>query len=162
MKFIPFAAENRNPPRLMLSRPRGFASVRGVPTRIALALLFLAFAGVARAQSPGGNRGVFSSGDSSLQAIQERSAPLEVAQSEPILSLSPFEREKLWKRLNDDRQQSMVSDVQRLLALAGELSAELGHADRPAPSPEELRTVKEIQKLARKVKENMTVVPIPE
>jgi len=162
MKPIPFAAENQNPPPPVLLRRRGFASDRGIPARIAVALLFLAFAGAAPAQSPGGDHGAFAGGNPSLESPQRRPTPEMFAQSESSLSLTSLEREKLWKRLNADRRQSIASDVQRLLNLASELSAQLGDASQTAPSPEELRTVKEIQKLARKVKENMTVVPLPE
>jgi len=71
------------------------------------------------------------------------------------------------KALNADRQKSMVADTDKLLKLARELNAEIGQGNRATLTPEELRKVADIEKLARNVRQKMSIsyavaVPIDE
>jgi hypothetical protein len=68
----------------------------------------------------------------------------------------PLEEEKRLRALNTARQKSIVSDTNKLLKLAGELDAEIGHANGDSLTPEQLRKVAEIEKLAHSVKEKMS------
>jgi len=158
MNSIRFAAGKGNPTPIQVSaRPVG-ARDRRFLIWIAVALLSGGAAVVARAQFLASDRGAIASGR--LGVIQVPPGLAEL--SESTANMTPAAREKLWKRLNAGRQQSMLSDVRKLLQLAGQLRAELGSTSPAAPSAEELRTVNEIQRLARKVKENMRDGLLPE
>jgi hypothetical protein len=161
MNFLPFAAGGVNP-------PRPCPSARRIPARrscfliwIAAALLAAGTAGVARAQAPAADRAATGGGNRIQGEIESPVAPDELMQQETIGGLTPMERRKLWEHVNAARQRSMVSDVQRLLELTGELRTALGDT-RHVPSAGELRKVKEIQKLARQVEESMKEGPMPE
>ena len=59
--------------------------------------------------------------------------------------------------LNVQRQKTMVSDADKLLKLATELKAEIDAGDSASLSPEQLRKISEIEKLARSVKQKMSI-----
>ena len=59
------------------------------------------------------------------------------------------------RAMNADRQKSMVSDADKLVKLARQLDAEIASNTTDALTPEELRKVAEIEKLARNVKAKM-------
>lgn len=147
--------------RKNLSAHSGLVPGRPVLAWIAVALLFAGAATAARAQSHAANRAEIA-GSPNPKKMSDATDPLELPQAESITSLTPLERQKLWDRLDAGRRQSISADVGRLLQLAGKLSSDLGEPGSGAPSQEELRTIREIQKLARKVKENMAVEPLPE
>lgn len=69
----------------------------------------------------------------------------------------PGEREKQWHALNAQRQKAMVSDAAKLLQLATELNAEVAAGNSESLTPSELRKVAAIEKLARSVKEKMSL-----
>ncbi len=127
-----------------------------------MALLLPGLSAVARAQLPAADRAAIVSVNPGPGILLEPTGQIGLAQAESNASLTPQEREKLWRRFSSDRQRSMVSDVQRLLELTGELRAELGDTGRAAPSADEPRMVDEIRKLANNVKENMKLAPMPE
>jgi hypothetical protein len=54
-----------------------------------------------------------------------------------------------------DRQKQLVRDTDRLLALANQLKAEVATSGADAMTPEMLRQMDEIEKLAKSVKEKM-------
>lgn len=58
--------------------------------------------------------------------------------------------------LNEARQKALVSDTAKLLKLAQELNAEVETSDRSALSPEQIRKISSIEKLARNVKQKMS------
>lgn len=62
---------------------------------------------------------------------------------------------KRLRALNADRQKTMVSDADKLLKLARQLDTEIASNPTEALTPEELRKLAEIEKLARSVKEKM-------
>jgi hypothetical protein len=161
MNSIRIAAGGMNLPRLNLSAWADFASGRCIPAWIAVALLAAAAVGAARAQPPASPRGVISGGGPGVGTMPLEPGPVGFTPSESTASLTPLEQRNLWKRFNADRQRSMVSDVDRLLLLAGELKAELGEEGRISTPAEEMRRVKEIQRLAREVKDNMSAAEMP-
>ncbi len=65
--------------------------------------------------------------------------------------------EKLLRALNAARQKSLVSDTNKLLWLVNELNAEIARADTGSLTPDQLRRVTEIEKLAHNVKEKMSL-----
>jgi hypothetical protein len=66
------------------------------------------------------------------------------------------ENERLLRALNADRQKSLVSDTNKLLRLVNELNAEIARANTDHLTPDQLRRVSEIEKLAHNVKEKMS------
>jgi len=73
----------------------------------------------------------------------------------PFEGLDPITVERQMRALNAERQKSMVSDADKLLKLARELNAEVAARGTNSLTPEELRKVDEIEKLARNVKQKM-------
>lgn len=67
---------------------------------------------------------------------------------------SPFS-DTTRQRRNDDRQRRIVSDTQRLVALANQLKTEIALSGAESMTPEMLRQMDEIEKLAKSVKDKM-------
>jgi len=67
---------------------------------------------------------------------------------------SIFAEQRL-RAMNADRQRSMVSDADKLVKLARQLDAEVASNPTDELTPEELRKVAEIEKLAHNVKAKM-------
>jgi len=68
----------------------------------------------------------------------------------------PLWQEKQLRILNADRQKELVADANKLLKLARELDAEIGSTNPDSLTPEQLRRIAEIEKLAHSVKEKMS------
>lgn len=68
---------------------------------------------------------------------------------------SRFTKQRL-ALLNEERQKSMVANAEKLLKLAEELNAEVNGAEAGELTEDQLRKVNEIQKLAHKVKDEMS------
>jgi hypothetical protein len=64
--------------------------------------------------------------------------------------------ERRLRALNSERQKQMVADTNKLLKLAKELNEEVASANEESFTPEQLRKIAEIEKLARNVRERMT------
>jgi hypothetical protein len=58
--------------------------------------------------------------------------------------------------LNAARQQSLVSDTDKLVKLAAQLNAQINSAHQAQLTPDQLRTVAEIEKLAKSIREKMS------
>jgi hypothetical protein len=65
-------------------------------------------------------------------------------------------QEKQLRLLNVDRQKQLVADTNKLLKLAQELDAEIAGANPGSLTPDQLRRIAEIEKLAHSVKEKMS------
>jgi hypothetical protein len=59
--------------------------------------------------------------------------------------------------LNAERQKALVSDTDRLLKLAQELNSEIGSSNQVALTEVQLRKIADIEKLARNVKQKMSI-----
>lgn len=70
--------------------------------------------------------------------------------------LDPREEERRLRLLNAERQKTMVSDADKLLKLATQLNAEIAAANQSELTPAQLKSIGEIEKLARKVKDKMS------
>lgn len=68
----------------------------------------------------------------------------------------PAEVEKRLRALNAERQRSMVADTNKLLKLAQELEGEINRESPDALTPNQLRKVADIEKLAHSIKEKMS------
>ena len=67
----------------------------------------------------------------------------------------PLWQEKQLRMLNAARQKQLVADTDKLLNLAKQLDAEIGSTNPDSLTPEQLRRIAEIEKLAHSVKEKM-------
>jgi hypothetical protein len=67
----------------------------------------------------------------------------------------PIAEERRQRALNVERQKQLVSDADKLLKLAKELNAEVASSRSGAWTPEQLRKIAVIEKLAREVREKM-------
>ena len=72
--------------------------------------------------------------------------------SDPAVSEIQRKQEKLRQ---DERQKRLVSDSDKLLALATQLHEEVGKTDKNILSMDVIRRAEEIEKLAHNVKERM-------
>jgi hypothetical protein len=68
----------------------------------------------------------------------------------------PAEQESRLRALNLQRQKTLVSDTNKLLALANEYDAEVKGSASETLTPAQLRKLAAIEKLARSVKEKMS------
>jgi hypothetical protein len=107
--------------------------------------LAAALFGVAQ-YSPTGNGGVM---------IQNIPSTRPQAGLGGIMETDPMFAEKRLRALNADRQKSMVSDADKLVKLARQLDEEIASNSTDELTPEELRKVAEIEKLAHNVKAKM-------
>jgi hypothetical protein len=67
------------------------------------------------------------------------------------------EQEKRLKAINAERQKSLVADTNKLVKLATELNRELNSAKPESLSADQMRKVAEIEKLAKNVREKMSM-----
>jgi hypothetical protein len=68
---------------------------------------------------------------------------------------TPLFYEKRLKLLNAAQHQSMVADTDRLLKLVADLNSQINTSNANALTPEQLRMVAEIEKLAHSVRDKM-------
>lgn len=69
----------------------------------------------------------------------------------------PIAAERRQRALDIERQKQMVADAGKLLKLAKELNDEIAAANTGTLTPGQLRKIAEIEKLARSVKDRMTL-----
>ncbi|MGA8086017.1 MAG: hypothetical protein WCA10_01845 [Terracidiphilus sp.] len=74
---------------------------------------------------------------------------------DPTIETNPIWGEQRLHALNVERHKSMVSDTDKLLKLARQLDAEIASNSTDELTPQELRKVAEIEKLAHNVKVKM-------
>jgi hypothetical protein len=65
--------------------------------------------------------------------------------------------EKRLSMMNAERQKTLVDDTNKLLALAKELNGEIAQSNTGELTPEQLRKVAEIEKLAHSVRDKMSL-----
>lgn len=69
--------------------------------------------------------------------------------------LTPRMEEQQMKTRNNERQKKLVSDTNRLLALAQDLKEQVDKTNKDAPSMDAAKKAEEIEKLAKSVKDRM-------
>jgi len=66
------------------------------------------------------------------------------------------------KMLNNERHKALISDSDKLLKMVTDLNSEVAHSNPGSLTPDQLRTLAKIEKLARDVRDKMTqTVPPP-
>lgn len=68
---------------------------------------------------------------------------------------SAFQQRRM-RALNSERQKELVSDAGKLLKLVADLNAEVSHNKSDSFTPDQLRQLAKIEKLARSVREKMS------
>lgn len=77
----------------------------------------------------------------------------------PNLATGPLDRkmrEKQVDALNTLRQKALVSDTDKLVKLAAVLNAQINSSHQAQLTPDQLRTVAEIERLAKRIREKMS------
>jgi hypothetical protein len=92
-----------------------------------------------------------------------RGTHLEVNQSLSGNPGDPIFQERRLRQLNVAQHKALVSDADKLLKLVSELNAEIDNTNPASLTPDQLRMVAEIEKLAHSVKNRMrnSVQPTP-
>jgi hypothetical protein len=118
-------------------------------TQAAAVLLVLVVMSAGHAQSNGSNGGQGGS----------RVLPFGARPDSPV-SGDSYDSVMMGRRMramNIERQKEMVSDTNKLLRLARELNAEVAFQRSDALTPDQVRKVAEIEKLAKNVRERMAL-----
>lgn len=122
----------------------------GLGSAILLALLCVS---AVRAQSSGGSSG--GQGQSQGNPRPYYSPPQDLSDVSGD-SMDPLMVARRIRALNIQRQKQMLADADKLLKLAQELNDEVAKANSGVLTPDELRKVADIEKLARDVRQKMT------
>jgi hypothetical protein len=88
-------------------------------------------------------------------ATQQPFGQIPSAADDNIGSGDPLWQEKQLRLINADRQKQLVADTNKLLKLAQQLNDEIAAANPDSLTPDQLRRIAEIEKLAHSVKEKM-------
>lgn len=96
-----------------------------------------------------------------LPVVPEGQRPMTGQQSQSVYGdlgdLDPVLAKRQLRLLNVERQKKIVSDADKLLALARALNSEIEKANSGSMTPEQMHKIAEIEKLAKNVKTNMTI-----
>jgi hypothetical protein len=96
------------------------------------------------------------SGRGSSSGLQQPIVPASPGSAvQPELSPPPRMEQEQAKMRNVDRQQQLVLDTEKLLALANELKTDVDKSTKDTLSVDVIRKADEIEKLAHSVKEKM-------
>lgn len=130
--------------KLPSRRPRR-SSVRLCGLALGLAFAFGAFsrAGAQMTTIPGNSRGAQNPQN------QRMNMPSPVGPNHPF-------RERRIRELNVQRQKEMMSDTEKLLKMTADLNAEVAKNHTATLTPEQVRTLQKIEKLAKSVKDKMS------
>jgi hypothetical protein len=92
-----------------------------------------------------------------LPAIQPRLGDRIDSPAGDFGPANSIDEQKRLRLLNIERQKSLVSDADKLLKLARQFNAEMLAAHPASLTPDQVRTLSEMEKLARSVKAKMSV-----
>jgi putative cell wall-binding protein len=88
--------------------------------------------------------------------LQHPFGQIPAAADDNIAPGDPLWGEKQLRMLNADRQKQLVADTNKLLKIAQQLDAEIAGTNPDSLTPDQLRRIAEIEKLARSVKDKMS------
>jgi hypothetical protein len=132
------------------------ANITAISRQRFASLLFLALLLMVpvRAGLPQSSKGVVLSSQS-VVSLQHQT--FDNTADTGIGGLDPVMAARRMKMLNNERHRALISDCDKLLKLATELNDEIARSNSGALTPEQLRKVAEIEKLAHGVREKMTM-----
>ncbi|HEV2486936.1 MAG TPA: hypothetical protein VGT08_15515 [Terracidiphilus sp.] len=96
-------------------------------------------------------------GQISSHPLRAQPQPVDEPLSGENVANPLFYEERRLRQLNEAQHKSMVSDTDKLLRLATELTAEINSTNPTSLNSDQLRKVAEIEKLARSVKDKMRI-----
>jgi hypothetical protein len=126
----------------------------GALSIMALVLAVPATVGVAQAQS---NKAAPLSGQGAVAAQRQALAGSEAGDGEYDSTITG----RRAKMMDSERRKLLVTDSDKLLKLATELNNQIAHSNPGSLTPDQLRMVAEIEKLARSVRDKMTMTVPP-
>ncbi len=88
-------------------------------------------------------------------------APVGTREDYDIPNHDAVEEARRMQALNEARQKGMVSDANKLLKLVTELNEEIARSDSGTLTPEQIRKLARIEKLAHSVSEKMSATVMP-
>jgi len=88
-------------------------------------------------------------------------APVGSREDYDIPSHDAAEEARRREALNAVRHKEMVSDTNKLLTLIAKLNDEIAHSNSATVTPEQIRKLARIEKLAHSVSEKMSVAAMP-
>ena len=134
----------------------GTFGLRGSLSRVLCAIPLLAMVVALPSGAQVSNAGQFPTGTGQSTQHTARSAPT-VDMDQPIGGSPgmPVYMERRLRQLNAVQHKSMVDDTDKLLKLVTELNSEISRTNTSTLTPEQLRRVAEIEKLAHNVKDKM-------
>jgi len=144
---------NSNMSDLKPKAANALAACRPFASSLSLAFLFIAAGTLAAAQSTISTKGPTLNGDGSIAAQHQALDGSDSGNG----GLDSTIAERRMKLMNNERRKSLVSDSDKLFKLATELNNEIGHSNSGSFTPDQLRKVAEIEKLARNVRDKMTM-----
>jgi hypothetical protein len=134
----------------------GIFGLRCSLSRVLCATFWLAMMIVpCSAQVSNGGHFPSGSGQTSNQRTIYPTPPPDMDQPMTGSASEPVYMERRMRQLNDVQHKSMVADTDKLLKLVTELNAEINGTNSNSLTPEQLRKVMEIEKLAHSVKDKM-------
>lgn len=119
-----------------------------------LALLLMVPVRVGLPQTSLSSKGPVLSGEGSVLAQRQT---LDDATDPGSGAFDSVLAERRMKMLNNERRKSLISDSDKLFKLATELNNEIAHSNSGSLTPDQLRKVAEIEKLAHSVRDKMTM-----
>jgi hypothetical protein len=129
-----------------------FLSARRYACAAAIAFaMFLAFSAPCSGQTS--NNGQITNNGQLTRRAPSIQRDIDPSQMESMGT--PMFYEKRLKMLNAAQHQSMVADTDRLLKLVADLNSQINKSNSNELTPEQLRMVAEIEKLAHSVKDKM-------
>ena len=121
---------------------------------LALVLAVPSTVGVAQAQT---NKAAPLSGQGAIVAQHQALAGSEAGDLEYDSTING----RRAKMMNNERRKLLVTDSDKLFKLATELNNQIAHSNSESLTPDQLRMVAEIEKLARSVRDKMTMIVPP-
>jgi hypothetical protein len=104
---------------------------------------------------PCGGQNASSGGKSSMSSMNTQTVNLDGSPAGDVRN--PLFEEKRLRQLSIAQHKSMVNDTSKLLKLVTELNAEISSTNPSSLTPDELRKIAEIEKLAHSVKDKMRI-----
>ncbi len=123
-----------------------------------LALFLIVYDKLGAAQSTMASQGPILSGQGEIAAQRQQ---MDYATGPGNGGIDGLLAERRMKMLNNERRKSLISDSDKLLKLAIELNNEIARTNSGALSPDQLRKVADIEKLAHGVRDKMVMTVNP-
>jgi hypothetical protein len=127
------------------------SALPGKPSLLAMIGLALSLALPCQPQNPGGIQG----GNTGAMTRGVHNIPSDPSDTVGLPMGDPLFQERRMRQLAMETHKAMVSDTDKLLQLVSELSSEISTTNPENFTPDQLRKIAQIEKLAHSVREKM-------